>query len=51
MIFYLMWMVVGGFIVDEANSRRAINVVLLVGLNEVLSGREVEDRTAKTECF
>ena len=29
----------------------AINVVLKVGLNRVLSGREVEVRTAETESF
>ena len=46
-----MWLVVGGFIVNEVNGGRATNVVLLVDLNEVLSRREVEVRTAETECF
>ena len=44
-------MVVGGFNVDEVGGRRAINVVLLVGLNEVVKRREVEVRIAETECF
>ena len=49
--FILMWLVVGGFIVNEANGGRATNVILLVDLNEVLSRREVEVRTAKMEYF
>ena len=44
-------MVVGGFNVDEVNDRRGINVVLIVGLNEVVKRREVEVQTAETECF
>ena len=44
-------MVVGGFNVDEVGGRRAINVVLLVRLNEVVKRREVEVRTAETESF
>ena len=44
-------MVVGGFNVDEMGGRRAINVVLKVGLNGALKRREVEVRTAETEYF
>ena len=44
-------MVVGGLDVVEVGGRRAINIVLMVGLNGVLKRREVEVRTAETECF
>ena len=47
----LMWLVVGGLDVVEGCRRMAINVVLKVGLNGVLSRREVEVWTAETECF
>ena len=44
-------MVVGGFNVDEVGGRKAINIVVMVGLNGVVSRREVEVRTTETECF
>ena len=44
-------MVVGGFNVDKMGGRRAINVVLKVGLNGVLKRREVEVQTAEIEHF
>ena len=42
-------MVVAGFNVNEMGGRRAINIVLKVGLNGVLKRREVEVRTAEME--
>ena len=51
MIFGCNGMVVGRLDVVEVGGRRAINIVLIVGLNEVVKRREVEVRTAETECF
>ena len=51
MILGFKWMVIGGLDVVELGRRRAISIVLMIGLNEVLKRREVEDRTAEKECL
>ena len=51
MIFGFKWMVVGGLDMVEVGRRRAINIVLMVGLSRVLKRRGIEVRTVETEYF